>query len=138
MVSLQRRAAAQVPQAGPVLEGCQQGAGEREGRRSNHVRVEVMIPEQFQIRNLKIRPAAVLAPMAGVTDTLFRRVIRGLGGCGRLMTEFTSSAGMTPSAKKTLRYLYFQEDEHPLTAQLFGANPPPMPSPPKLAKNPRS
>src|ERR1700738_4492431 len=81
-----------------------------------------MIPAFFQIRDLTIKPAAVLAPMAGVTDTLFRRVIRGLGGCGLLMTEFTSSEGITRSAKKTLRYLYFQEDEHPITAQLFGAN----------------
>src|SRR5256885_329233 len=77
----------------------------------------------FQSRDLAVRPAAVLAPMAGVTDTLFRRVIRGLGGCGLLMTEFTSSEGITRSAKKTLRYLYFQEDEHPITAQLFGADP---------------
>ena len=61
--------------------------------------------------------------MAGVTDTLFRRVIRGLGNCGLLMTEFTSSEGITRSAKKTLRYLYFQEDEHPIAAQLFGASP---------------
>src|SRR5260370_30045295 len=82
-----------------------------------------MIPEQFQIRDLTIRPAAVLAPMAGVTDTLFRRVIRGLGGCGLLITEFTSSEGITRNAKKTLRYLFFQPDEHPITAQLFGANP---------------
>jgi tRNA-dihydrouridine synthase B len=82
-----------------------------------------MIPPSLKIRDLTIRPATVLAPMAGVTDTLFRRVIRGLGGCGLLMTEFTSSEGITRSAKKTLRYLYFQEDEHPITAQLFGANP---------------
>jgi nifR3 family TIM-barrel protein len=82
-----------------------------------------MLPASFQIRDLTIRPAAVLAPMAGMTDTLFRRVIRGLGGCGLLMTEFTSSEGITRSAAKTLRYLYFQEDEHPITAQLFGANP---------------
>lgn len=82
-----------------------------------------MNPAAFQIRDLTIRPATVLAPMAGLTDTLFRRVIRGLGGCGLLMTEFTSSEGITRSAKKTLRYLYFQEDEHPITAQLFGANP---------------
>jgi len=82
-----------------------------------------MTPSSFQIRDLTIRPAAVLAPMAGVTDTLFRRVIRGLGGCGLLMTEFTSSEGITRSAAKTLRYLYFQEDEHHITAQLFGANP---------------
>jgi tRNA-dihydrouridine synthase B len=82
-----------------------------------------MIPEQLQIRDLTIRPATVLAPMAGVTDTLFRRVIRGLGDCGLLMTEFTSSEGITRSAKKTLRYLFFQPDEHPITAQLFGASP---------------
>ena len=82
-----------------------------------------MFPASYQIRDLTIRPATVLAPMAGVTDTLFRRVIRGLGGCGLLMTEFTSSEGITRSAAKTLRYLYFQEDERPITAQLFGANP---------------
>src|SRR6266571_4544810 len=81
-----------------------------------------MIPASFQIRDLAIRPATVLAPMAGVTDTVFRRVIRGLGGCGLIMTEFTSSEGITRSAAKTLRYLYFQEDEHPITAQLFGAD----------------
>src|SRR5258706_12323003 len=82
-----------------------------------------MIPASFQIRDLTIRPAAVLAPMAGVTDTLFPRVIRGLGGCGLLLTEFTRSEGITRSAQKTLRYLYFQEDEPPITAPLFGAHP---------------
>jgi tRNA-dihydrouridine synthase B len=82
-----------------------------------------MMPASYKVRDLTIRPATILAPMAGVTDTLFRRVIRGLGGCGLLMTEFTSSEGITRSAKKTLRYLYFQEDEHPITAQLFGASP---------------
>jgi tRNA-dihydrouridine synthase B len=82
-----------------------------------------MLPSSYKVRDLEIRPATILAPMAGVTDTLFRRVIRGLGGCGLLMTEFTSSEGITRSARKTLRYLYFQEDEHPITAQLFGANP---------------
>jgi tRNA-dihydrouridine synthase B len=61
--------------------------------------------------------------MAGVTDTLFRRVIRGLGACGLLMTEFTSSEGITRSPAKAQRYLYFQEDEHPIAAQLFGASP---------------
>ena len=82
-----------------------------------------MIPGHYRLRDLAIRPATVLAPMAGVTDTLFRRVIRGLGGCGLLMTEFTSSEGITRSARKTLRYLFFQPDEHPITAQLFGAHP---------------
>jgi tRNA-dihydrouridine synthase B len=81
-----------------------------------------LIPIEYKVRDLCIRPATVLAPMAGVTDTLFRRVIRGLGGCGLLMTEFTSSEGITRSAKKAERYLYYQDDEHPIAAQLFGAN----------------
>jgi tRNA-dihydrouridine synthase B len=82
-----------------------------------------LLPAEYRVRDLSIRPATVLAPMAGVTDTLFRRVIRGLGGCGLLMTEFTSSEGITRSAKKAEKYLYFQDDEHPIAAQLFGANP---------------
>src|SRR4030095_472257 len=94
-----------------------------------------MIPVEYKVRNLTIRPATVLAPMAGVTDTLFRRVIRGLGGCGLLMTEFTSSQGITRSAKKTLRYLFFQPDEHPITAQLFGADPRVMADAAKLVED---
>jgi nifR3 family TIM-barrel protein len=94
-----------------------------------------VLPASFKIRDLTIAPAAVLAPMAGVTDTLFRRVIRGLGGCGLLMTEFTSSEGITRSAAKTLRYLYFQEDEHPITAQLFGAKPDVMANAAKMVED---
>lgn len=82
-----------------------------------------MFPAELRIRDLSIRPATLLAPMAGVTDTIFRRVIRSLGGCGLIMTEFTSAEGVTRSAAKTLRYLYFDQDEHPIAAQLFGANP---------------
>jgi nifR3 family TIM-barrel protein len=85
-------------------------------------------PEQFSIGRLAIRPATVLAPMAGVTDTVFRRFIRGLGGCGLIMTEFTSSHGVSAShgarkPTKTLRYLAFEPEEHPISAQLFGADP---------------
>ncbi len=81
-----------------------------------------MFPSELKIRELSLRPATVLAPMAGVTDTIFRRVIRGLGGCGLIMTEFTSAEGVTRSAAKTLRYLYYDADEHPIAAQLFGAD----------------
>ena len=64
--------------------------------------------------------------MAGVTDTIFRRMIRGLGGCGLIMTEFTSAEGVTRNASRTLQYLYFEPGEHPITAQLFGANAEPL------------
>jgi len=61
--------------------------------------------------------------MAGVTDTVFRRVIRSLGGCGLIMTEFTSAEGLTRNSERTLHYLYFGEDEHPIAAQIFGSDP---------------
>jgi nifR3 family TIM-barrel protein len=67
--------------------------------------------------------------MAGVTDTVFRRFIRNLGGCGLIMTEFTSSHGVSaslrarkPTATLT-KYLAFEPEEHPISAQLFGADP---------------
>jgi tRNA-dihydrouridine synthase B len=62
--------------------------------------------------------------MAGVTDTVFRRFIRHLGGCGLIMTEFTSADGVLRARdKKAKRYLHFYEDEHPISAQLFGSDP---------------
>lgn len=91
-----------------------------------------MFPQTLQIGNLRIAPATVLAPMAGVTDTVFRRLIRAQSGCGLLMTEFTSSHGVVATAKatskgsrptRTFRYLYFDPDERPISAQLFGADP---------------
>ena len=82
-----------------------------------------MFPPELKIRNSVIRPATILAPMAGVTDTVFRRVIRSLGACGLIMTEFTSAEGLTRQAARTLRYLYFGEDEHPIAGQIFGSDP---------------
>jgi nifR3 family TIM-barrel protein len=92
------------------------------------------IPSSYQVRGVAICPATVLAPMAGVTDTIFRRVIRGLGGSGLIMTEFTSAEGLTRRANRTLHYLYFQNDEHPIAAQLFGSEPDVMASAARLVE----
>ena len=90
-------------------------------------------PSEFQVGAKRIAPATVLAPMAGVTDTVFRRLIRSQGGCGLIMTEFTSSHGVVASLKgdslkakkgsRTFRYLFFEPEEHPISAQLFGSDP---------------
>jgi tRNA-dihydrouridine synthase B len=58
-----------------------------------------VFPSEFQIGATRLAPATVLAPMAGVTDTVFRRLIRNQGGCGLIMTEFTSSHGVVASLK---------------------------------------
>ncbi len=82
------------------------------------------VPPSFSIGSVTISPATVLAPMAGVTDTVFRRFIRNLGGCGLIMTEFTSADGvLRKKDQKAKRYLHFYEDEHPISAQLFGSDP---------------
>jgi tRNA-dihydrouridine synthase B len=82
------------------------------------------VPDRVMIGNIQIAPATVLAPMAGVTDTVFRRFIRNLGGCGLIMTEFTSADGVLRAKdQKAKRYLHFYEDEHPISAQLFGSDP---------------
>src|SRR5258708_14301732 len=105
------------------------------------------VPESLQIGGVHIAPATILAPMAGVTDTVFRRFIRNASfvrkpgdimsaptdraaapeersGCGLIMTEFTSADGLFRTReKKRKRYLHFYEDEHPISAQLFGSDP---------------
>jgi nifR3 family TIM-barrel protein len=82
------------------------------------------VPASLSIGNVLISPATVLAPMAGVTDTVFRRFIRNLDGCGLIMTEFTSADGvLRKKDQKAKRYLHFYEDEHPISAQLFGSDP---------------
>jgi tRNA-dihydrouridine synthase B len=96
------------------------GGTAREDARS----AQTVVPNRLRIGNVGIAPATVLAPMAGVTDTVFRRFIRNLGGCGLIMTEFTSADGVLRAKdQKAKRYLHFYEDEHPISAQLFGSNP---------------
>src|SRR3989441_8479508 len=85
---------------------------------------ETPVPPLVLVGGARIAPATVLAPMAGVTDTVFRRFIRNLGGCGLIMTEFTSADGILRAKdKKAKLYLHFYEDEHPISAQLFGSDP---------------
>src|SRR5476649_187052 len=91
----------------------------------------VPFPKTVFIGPVKISPATILAPMAGVTDTVFRRLIRAQGGCGLMMTEFTSSHGVVGTDggrgesrnAQRFNYLSFEPEEHPISAQLFGADP---------------
>jgi len=79
--------------------------------------------DELRIRDVLIRPAHILAPMAGITDTVFRRFIKRLGGCGLIMTEFVSSEGMIRQNLRSQRYLFYSEEERPISAQIFGADP---------------
>ena len=63
-----------------------------------------------------------LAPMAGVTNTVFRRICKARGA-DFLTTEFVSAEGILHRNARTKYYLEFQEEERPLSVQFFGAEP---------------
>ena len=70
------------------------------------------------------RPILALAPMAGYTDTAYRRLIKGIEPRAICFTEFTSADGIVYNSKMTLKQLDFNpEEEKPLVAQIFGKKP---------------
>ena len=77
----------------------------------------------FKIRDVVIDPPLVLAPVAGHTDTLFRQAVKGLGGCGLVVSELVSTEGMTRHEERTLHLTRFEECERPVSIQIFGSDP---------------
>jgi len=79
----------------------------------------------FTVGNdLKVDPGLILAPMSGVTDMAFRRLIRELnpGAVGLVVSEFISIEGLTRSDARSQRMLTYHPDEHPISIQIFGAD----------------
>jgi nifR3 family TIM-barrel protein len=64
----------------------------------------------------------VLAPMAGITDSAFRSFMRQMG-CGIVVTELVSAAGLKYNSAKTAQLMSFRADQHPVGVQLFGEDP---------------
>jgi tRNA-dihydrouridine synthase B len=75
---------------------------------------------EYSIRNVKIKPNLILAPMAGVTDSAFRKLIKRCGSVGLIVTEFISAEGLTRNNLKTHRMMFFEEEERPISIQFFG------------------
>lgn len=65
----------------------------------------------------------VVAPMAGMTDTAFRRLVKRQGGCGLVVSEMVSSEGLVRGIDRTLEYAEFTEEERPVSIQIFGGDP---------------
>ncbi len=76
----------------------------------------------FKIRDVMVNPPLVLAPVAGHTDSLFRQVVKSLGGCGLVVSELVSTEGMTRNHDRTHHLTHFVEAERPLSVQIFGSN----------------
>ncbi len=72
---------------------------------------------------LRLTSPFILSPMAGLTDSAFRRLVKRRGGCGMVVTEMVSSEGLVRGLDRTLEYAEFTEEERPVAVQLFGGDP---------------
>src|ERR1700751_2174421 len=64
-----------------------------------------------------------IAPMAGMTDTAFRRLVKRHGGGGLVVSEMVSSEGLVRGIDRTLEYAEFTDEERPVSIQIFGGDP---------------
>lgn len=77
----------------------------------------------FKVGTVVIDSPLVLAPMAGLTDVTFRRIVRRCGGVGLVVSELLSSEGVVRDVPRALENMAVAPDEHPIALQLSGSNP---------------
>jgi len=76
----------------------------------------------LEIGALKLKNRLIMAPMSGITNLPFRRIVKRLGA-GLVTTEMISAMGIARHQEKTFRYLKSDPEERPLSVQIFGADP---------------
>lgn len=77
----------------------------------------------MKIGSVSLSTPFVIAPMAGMTDTAFRRLVKRHGGCGLVVSEMVSSEGLVRGIDRTLEYAEFTDEERPVSIQIFGGDP---------------
>ena len=77
----------------------------------------------MRIGPVKLPTPFAIAPMAGMTDTAFRRLVKRHGGCGLVVTEMVSSEGLVRGIDRTLEYAEYTDEERPIAIQIFGGDP---------------
>ena len=74
---------------------------------------------EWTIGNVKIKNQIVLAPMAGICNSSFRKIIKQMGA-GLIYAEMVSDKAIFYNSKKTIDMLYMEDEERPITQQIFG------------------
>ena len=77
----------------------------------------------MKIGEVTLQSPFVVSPMAGMTDTAFRRLVKRQGGCGLVVSEMVSSEGLVRGIDRTLEYAEYTEEERPVSIQIFGGEP---------------
>jgi tRNA-dihydrouridine synthase B len=81
------------------------------------------LSRSFSIGRVSIEQPLALAPMAEVTDTYYRSLIKELGGVGLVVSEFISAEGLTRKNDRSHQMLAFDENERPVAIQIYGGDP---------------
>ena len=77
----------------------------------------------MKIGAIELEHPVALAPMAGMTDTAFRRLVKRKGGCGLVVTEMVSSEGLVRGIDRTLDTRSTPKKNGPVSIQIFGGDP---------------
>src|SRR5581483_2161188 len=77
----------------------------------------------MKIGSVQLSSPFVVAPMAGMTDSAFRRLVKRQGGCGLVVSEMVSSEGLVRGIDRTPEYAEYTEEERPVGIQIFGGDP---------------
>src|SRR5882672_7656032 len=77
----------------------------------------------MKIGSVDLASPFAIAPMAGMTDTAFRRLVKRHGGCGLVVTEMVSAEGLVRGIDRTLEYAEYTDEERPISIQIFGGDP---------------
>jgi len=75
----------------------------------------------LKIGNVEIKNPVILAPMAGISDSAFRRIAKEFGA-GLVVAEMVSDKAIFYGSKKTIDMLYMTESERPISQQIFGSD----------------
>ena len=75
----------------------------------------------FKIGNVELKNNVVLAPMAGICDSAFRRICKEMG-VGLIYAEMVSDKALMYDSKKTMDMLYMTDEERPIAQQIFGSD----------------
>ena len=75
----------------------------------------------FKIGNIEIKNNVVLAPMAGISNSAYRTIIKEMG-CGLIYAEMVSDKAITYGSQKTIDMLYMTDFERPISQQIFGSD----------------
>lgn len=76
---------------------------------------------KWNISNVEIKNQIVLAPMAGISNNAYRRIIKEMG-CGLITCEMVSDKAIMYGSTKTIDMLYMTDDERPISQQIFGSD----------------